>query len=492
MKIKFQNILYSVSLLLPGALQAQKPNVVYILTDQWRASAFAYTGDPNVQTPHIDQFAREAVNFANAVSVHPVCTPHRASLLTGRYPTSTGMFLNDLYLPDEELCMAEIFKSAGYNTAYLGKWHLDGHGRFNNVSPERRQGFDYWKALECSHEYMEMPYYENTSPKMKYWEGYSPFAISIEAQKYLETQTSDKKPFLLFVSIAGPHFPHHTAPEEYKKLYPESEIKIPPNVPEELYKKVRKELNGYYAHCTAIDMAIGELISKIKELDLMKNTVLVFSSDHGEMMGAHGERPRSKQVAWDESIHVPFLIRYPFIGDKKGTVVNAPITTPDILPSLLGLANIKIPKSIEGEDLSWLIKSPDSEIDRAALVMNVCPFGNEYFNKEYRGIRTRQYTYVCSPEGATMMYDNIKDPYQMRNLVGVKEYLHLQKKLDRKLNKELKKIGDKNFREREYYLEKWNLKLNRGKVIDYSGFFQGKGVVQSPTIKTHNFPQIIK
>ncbi len=486
MKIKFQNILYSISLLFPLGLQAQKPNVVYILTDQWRASAFGYTGDPNVKTPNIDKFAQEAVNFTNAVSVHPVSTPHRASLLTGRYPTSTGMILNDLYLPDEELCMAEIFKSEGYNTAYLGKWHLDGHGRFNNVIPERRQGFDYWKALECSHEYNNMPYYDNSSPEMKYWEGYSPFAISNEAEKYMEAHASDKEPFLLFISVASPHFPHHTAPEKYKNLYPESEIIIPPNVPEELHQNVRKELNGYYAHCTATDEAIGGVIDKIKNLGIMKNTVIVFTSDHGEMMGAHGARPRSKQLAWDESIHVPFLISYPSIVEGKGKVVNAPITTPDILPSILGLANIEIPKSIEGEDLSWLIKTPDPEFDRAALIMNVCPFGNEYNNNEYRGIRTSQYTYVCSPEGAYMMYDNLNDPYQMDNLLENREYKSLQIELDKKLNKELNKIADDNFKDRQYYLKKWNLKLNRGKVIDYSGFMQGKGIIQSPLSKILN------
>lgn len=485
MKNKLKTILYSIPLLLPGSLQAQKPNVVYILTDQWRASAFGYTGDSNVQTPNIDKFANEAVSFTNAVSVYPVCTPHRASLLTGRYPSSTGMFLNDLYLPDEELCMAEIFKSEGYNTAYLGKWHLDGHGRFNDVSPERRQGFDYWKALECSHEYMKMPYYENNSSEMKYWEGYSPFAISNEAQRYIETHAKDKEPFLLFISIATPHFPHHTAPEEYKNLYPESEIKIAPNVPEELHQKIRKELNGYYAHCTATDKAVGELIDKIRDLGLMENTVLVFTSDHGEMMGAHDERPRSKQVAWDESIHVPFLIKYPFMGDNKGKVVNAPLTTPDILPSLLGIVNIKIPKSIEGEDLSWLIKSPDPEIDRTALIMNICPFGNEYFNEEYRGIRTSQYTYVCSPEGATMMYDNLNDPYQLDNLIGKSDFKSLQLELDGKLRKELIKIGDENFQTRKYYLKKWNLTLNGGdgKVIDYIGFLRGEGEVQSPNLK---------
>jgi arylsulfatase A-like enzyme len=481
MRFKTHAIFLSILLLVVISARAQKPNVVYILTDQWRASAFAYAGDPNVQTPNLDKFASEAVNFVNAVSVCPVCTPHRASLMTGKYPTSTGMFLNDLSLPSEEICMAEIFKSAGYSTAYLGKWHLDGHGRVLNVEPERRQGFDYWKALECSHDYNHMAYYENKSPEMKYWEGYSPYAISKEAQNYMKEHVSDENPFLLFVSIAAPHFPHANAPEELKALYPEDKIKIAPNVPKELEARIKKELNGYYAHCTGIDKAVGELLEKMKELGLMENTIVVFSSDHGEMMGSHGVRPKSKQVAWDESTHVPFLIKTPF-NTNKGEVIHAPITTPDILPTLLGLADIDIPKSIEGKDISNLVKSPDSEIDGAALFMNVCPFGNEYKFDEYRGIRTKQYTYVCSPEGATMLFDNYSDPYQEKNLVNKKEFSALQQSLDKELQKQLKEIGDENFQKREYYLDKWNLKLNGGKVIDYSGFTSGEGVVQSPKL----------
>ncbi|MFC2097851.1 glycosyl hydrolase, partial [Bacteroidota bacterium] len=463
----------------------EKPNVIYILTDQWRASAFGYTGDPNVRTPNIDSFAREAVNLDNAVSVAPVSTPYRGSLLTGRYPTSTGMFLNDLYLPEEELCMAEIFKSESYNTAYLGKWHLDGHGRFNDVSPERRQGFDYWKALECSHEYNKMPYYDNSSPEMKYWEGYSPFAISKEAQKYLSEQSESKRPFLLFVSIGTPHFPHASAPQEYKDLYPESEIQIAPNVPEKLHEKVRKELSGYYAHCTATDKAIGDLIKKIKELGLMKNTIIVFTSDHGEMMGAHGVRPRSKQVAWDESVHVPFLISYPGIGKQKGTVEHTPITTPDILPSLLGFANIPVPNTIEGEDLSGFIKSPDKETDRSALFMNVCPFTAENYNIEYRGIRTNEFSYVRTLQGPSMLFNHITDPYQLNNLLGKEEYKELEILLEKKLQKTLRKIGDENFKARESYLDKWNLELNsqNGTHIDYMRFNNGLGRVASPKKK---------
>jgi len=129
---------------LPGVMLAEKrPNIVFVLVDQWRASAFGYTGDPNVKTPQLDKLAAQSVNFANAVSMLPVCTPYRAALITGRSPITTGMFLNDIYLPESELCMGEIFQEAGYNTAYIGKWHLDGHGRTWYIPPERRQGFDY-------------------------------------------------------------------------------------------------------------------------------------------------------------------------------------------------------------------------------------------------------------------------------------------------------------------------------------------------------------
>jgi len=462
--------------------QIDKPNIVYILTDQWRASAFGYAGDPNVKTPNIDRFAAESVNFSNAVSVTPVCTPHRAALMTGRYPTTTGMFLNDLYLPSEELCMAEIFKAEGYSTAYLGKWHLDGHGRHNNVAPERRQGFEYWKALECSHNYNKMPYYENDDPEMKYWKGYSPNALADDANQYL-TDHAEGDPFLLFISIATPHFPHGSAPQEYKEMYPKNELILAPNVPDDWEEKARQELQGYYGHCTATDKAIGTILDKLRELKLAENTIVVFSTDHGEMMGSHGMRPFMKQLAWDESIKVPFLISYPGIRDHQGAVINAPINTPDILPSLLGLAGIAIPESIEGEDLSGLMKSPDPDMDRTALVMNLCPFTSEYKYPEYRAIRTSQYTYASTPEGPSMLYDNMNDPYQMKNLLEQPEFESLKAEMQQKLNTALQEIGD-DFHSRDYYLNKWNVKLDDARMaINYWDFRDGKGVMQTPRLK---------
>ena len=435
--------------------QEQKPNVIFILTDQWRASALGYAGNDIVQTPQLDKFAKEAVNFTNAVSVLPVCTPYRASLMTGRYPTTTGMFINDLYLPSEELCMAEIFNEAGYNTAYLGKWHLDGHGRKDFVAPERRQGWKFWKGSECDHHYPKEHYYDNNDTTIRFWEGYSTYAIADEANSYMQEQATGQKPFCMFVSLATPHFPHETAPEEYMNMYPKEKLKLPDNVPDDMKDWAYRELQGYYAHSTATDKAIGDIINKAKELGIYENSVIVFTSDHGEMMGSHGFRPFMKHQPYSESANIPFLISYPGMDTNKGKIAQAAITTPDILPSILSLCRINIPESIEGYDLSYIMKDTSKDPERAALYMNPSPFGIAYSSDEYRAIRTASYTYVKTPTGPSMLFDNQNDPTQKNNLINQEEMSEVQAKLDKQLTKELARIGDIEIKPREYYLKKF-------------------------------------
>lgn len=456
--------------------ETKQPNIVFILADQWRAEALAYNGDQNVKTPNLDAFAKGAYNFVNTVSVCPVCTPYRASLLTGRYPTSTGMFLNDAYLPAEELCLAEIFKQNGYNTGYIGKWHLDGHGRLDYTPQERRQGFDYWMGLECSHDYNKMPYYDNDSPEMKTWEGYSPFAVSKATQNYITRQKENDNPFFLFMALAAPHFPHNTAPEEYKALYPKEYLKLNPNVPEEIQEKIKNELVGYYAHCTASDKAIGDLLNKLNELDMMDNTIVVFTSDHGEMMGAHGIKATQKQVPFIESFNVPFLIQVP---ERKGKKIETPITTPDISSTLLSLAGIDVPAIFEGRDFSYILHGKKENVDQAALSMSVSPFARvqKKFKKEYRAIKTKQYTYVKAIDGAWLLFNDVEDPYQMNNLAGKPAYAEIQKKMEEQLISELDRIND-DFRPAASYLKEWGFKVDEeGGHIPYASHNQE---VQSP------------
>ncbi len=450
------------------AATGKKPNVLFVFADQWRGNATGYAGDPNVKTPNLDRLAAQGLNFKNAVSVCPVCTPYRASLMTGRFPTSTGMFLNDAYLPAEELCMAEIFKEAGYTTGYVGKWHIDGHGRSAYIPPERRQGWEYWKVLECTHSYNKSAYYSGNDPEITHWEGYDAFAQTKDAQQYLKAKAAEGKPFIFVLSFGGPHFPHGTAPEEYKKLYPPERLKLAPNVPEAMQKTVRKELQGYYGHCTAIDRCIGELMATLEETGLAENTVVVFTSDHGETMGSHGNRPAQKQVPWDETARVPFLLRYPAAKGPKGAVVKTPLTTPDILPTLLGLAGIPVPKCIDGDDLSATVRNPAFAMDRAALYEGVAPFASqlEENNREYRAIRTSRHTYARDLKGAWLLYDDEADPFQLNNLADKPEHAALQNELDLKLQAELQKRGDE-FRGGQYYIDLWGFKARNGSSIGY-------------------------
>ena len=439
----------------------KRPNIVFVLADQWRAKATGYESDPNVKTPSLDKLAKRGLNFRNTVSVCPVCTPYRASLMTGRFPTSTGMFLNDLHLPDEELCMAEIFKSAGYATAYIGKWHLDGQGRSSFIPRERRQGWDYWKGAECDHSYMKSHYYEGDSDVKKFWKGYDAYDQTRDAQTYLRSQAAADKPFVLMVAYGTPHFPHNSAPEEMKKLYPPASLRLEPNVSGD-ESKIRAELQGYYAHCTALDRCIGDLLTTLDETGLSKNTIFVFTADHGEMMGSHGIRPFTKQVAWDESARVPFLMSLP--GSVPARIIATPLTTPDILPTLLGLTGITKPATLEGEDLSGLIKE-GSERDRPALYMQVSPFTANV--SAYRAIRTVSNTLIRPKEGPTLLFDDAKDPFQMDNLADKSACADLRKKLDAQLDAELKRIGD-DFPTADEVLRRWGLPFKPGRSAPYS------------------------
>jgi arylsulfatase A-like enzyme len=456
----------------------KRKNIVFVLTDQWRAQAFGYRGDPNVKTPNIDNLATESLNFENAISVCPVCTPQRASLLTGRYPTSTGMFMNDLYLPKEELTLGDIFKAEGYDTGYIGKWHLDGHGRDQYIPPERRQGFDYWKVLECTHNYNNSYYYDNNNDQKVLWDGYDAYAQTKDAINYINDHAQNDKPYFLFLGFGGPHFPHHSAPEELKELYPIDEIKLRPNVTKEFEESARQELQGYYGHCTAIDQCIGDLQKAIEAAGETENTIFVFTADHGDMMGSQGMKPWMKQVPWDESVNIPFLIKNPKLFGLEGKVNKTSLNTPDILPTLLDLVDIEIPTTIEGESMAKLMLNNEIDEDRASLYMAVAPFADVH-PKPYRAIRSSKYTYVKGVEGTWLLYDNEKDPYQMNNLVDDPDVEDLKVKLDTELQQKLNANNDE-------FLDKDNsVKLWGYRVIGKSGCipYNGENEVQSPAFK---------
>jgi arylsulfatase A-like enzyme len=353
-------------------------------------------------------------------------------------------------------------KKAGYNTGYIGKWHLDGQGREAYIPPERRQGFDYWKAAECTHDYHKSHYYAGSSEEKRFWEGYDAYAQTKDAQQYIRDHSRDDKPFVLFVSYGIPHFPHGTAPEELKALYPPEKIHLRPNVPAEMQTpQVRRDVQGYNAHITALDTCIGEVMQAIADAGIKDDTIVVFSSDHGEMMGSHGIKPSTKQVPWDESARVPFLLRYPRKQAGAGRVAATPLTTPDIMPMLLGLAGVAIPNTVEGADLSGVVRGKEM-LGHDALYMAVAPFtSKKEWNKEYRAIRTDRYTYVRGLEGPWMLFDDVDDPCQTNNLAGQPAHAALCQELDKRLQARLEAVHDE-FRPAAFYKEKFGHKRKPG------------------------------
>ena len=454
-----QVLLVSCLPVLSSGQKNEKPNVVFVLTDQWRAQDLGFVGNAQVKTPALDALSKEAVVFTNAISNIPVCTPARASLMTGKYPLSHGLFYNDKPLKSAENCIAEVYKENGYATAYIGKWHINGHapgetntdGRLKPIPADRRQGFDYWKVLECTHNYNNSVYFDENNVKHT-WKGYDAIAQTNDAIKYM--QANKNNPFVLFLAYGPPHAPYNSAPEKYQEIYKNVDIKLRPNVPEENTEMAKEAIRGYYAHMSALDYCVAELQAAIKKLGLEENTIFVFTSDHGDMLYSQAEI--KKQKPWEESILVPFMLKYPqkLKGGKELTKV---FSYPDIMPTLLGLCNLPIPQSVEGIDYTGqLLGKEELDIDGALITCPV-PFHQWSYKsggREFRGIRTERYTYAKDLKGPWLLYDNVNDPFQLENLVGNAAYRDLQNDLEQKLQKILDKQGDQ-FLPGEAYMKAW-------------------------------------
>ncbi|MCC2684790.1 MAG: sulfatase, partial [Paenibacillaceae bacterium] len=324
----------------------QKPNVVFVFSDQHRAEAVGYEGNPDVRTPNLDRLAAESLVFKTAVSNSPVCSPYRATLMTGQYPLTHGVFVNDVPIASHAVSLGEAFQQAGYDTAYIGKWHIDGHGRTTFIPKNRRKGFNYWKVLECCHNYNNSIYYGDEEQLLT-WEGYDAAAQTRDAEQYIRDRNKDK-PLFMVLSWGPPHNPYDTAPQPFRDLYDPALLSLRPNVQASYEAKSRQDLAGYYAHISALDSLIGDLADTLEQEGMAENTIFIYTSDHGDMIGSQGME--KKQAPWDESIRVPFLLRYPRRLGASSRQIDKPFNSPDIMPTLLGLCDAAIPDTVEGNN----------------------------------------------------------------------------------------------------------------------------------------------
>jgi arylsulfatase A-like enzyme len=245
------------------------------------------------------------------------------------------------------------------------------------------------------------------------------------------------------------------------------EIRLRQNVPPAAQEAARGDLAGYYAHCAALDDCVGQVIDTLEACGIADDTILVFTSDHGDMLGSHAEI--RKQRPWDESIRVPFIVHWPKGLAPAGRKLSAPLGTPDIMPTLLGLCGIDVPATVQGEDRSAWLRGRQPDNDRATPISCVTPFGEwtrEKGGREYRGLRTVRYTYVRTLAGPWLLYDNQDDPYQQHNLMGQPGHAAIQAQLDAQLMAELKRQND-TFRPGPEYLKQWGYVTDKAGTVRY-------------------------
>ncbi|MGB9598167.1 MAG: sulfatase family protein, partial [Candidatus Poribacteria bacterium] len=357
-----------------------KPNLIFVFADQMRGMAMGCASDVNAITPNMDKMAEEGIMFSYAYANNPVCTPSRACMLTGRYPITNRTITNDLPMPEDEITFGEVLKKEGYKTAYIGKWHLDGIPRDIFTPPgKRRHDFDYWAVWNCSHDYFNGKLFFD-SPEPFLLKGYEPIAQTDIALEFIK-ENSDQ-PFCLFLSWGPPHDPYHQVPEEYRQLYDPDKLKLPPNFlanPDfskyplsrlDSENGAKRILADYYSAITALDHQLGRIINIVDDLNLAENTIIVFTSDHGDML--FSQSSVKKQQPYEESINIPLIIRWK--GHiQEGIISDTLFSTVDFLPTLLSAMNVEHPKGIEGFDLSWTLFGGNGYNPDSVFLMDLVP-----------------------------------------------------------------------------------------------------------------------
>lgn len=438
-------------------MATNKPNVLWILSDQHRAQALGINGDPNLHTPNIDRLASSGVNLDAAVGGFPLCCPFRGSMLTSLYPHKCVPG-HEYQLNPEQKTIAHVFNENNYDTCYIGKWHLDGFkerdGRaaMHIIPPERRGGFRHWIG------------YENNNSQWDCWvhggQGESAFQYRLPGYEtdcltdlmidYLGGKAEDQEPFFAVLSVQPPHNPY-VAPEEFMKKHTPGEIKFRENVPNipEVRKNAARDLAGYYAMIENLDYNIGRIIRTLEEKNLMFNTHIVFFSDHGDQHGSHGQT--NKTSPYEESIRVPFIIsgEKPMNYEGRGcrSYSNIPLNHVDIAPTTLGLCGIETPQWMEGADYSYLRVTTNPKpryIPDSAYIQSVIPTGHGHsVDKAWRGVVTTDgYKYVCFENMPWLMFDLNRDPYELMDLAHNTIYRNKLVELNNKVKNWVQKTGD--------------------------------------------------
>jgi len=392
----------------------KKHNIIVFFTDQQRWDTLGVQGNPLDLTPNLDNMALEGTHCFNAFTCQPVCAPARASLQTGKYATNTGVYRNNIVLGSEQKTLAHYFKEAGYNTGYIGKWHL---ASGDPVPREEQGAYDYWlgaNALENTSDTYRTEVFDKDGKKI-FLPGYRTDALTDAAIRYVSEQREN--PFFLFLSHLEPHHQNHLddypPPTGYRERYTDRWV---PGDLTALGGSSAQHLGGYYGMVKRLDEALGRLLDALRSMEILDNTIILFTSDHGNHFKTrNGEYKRSCHEA---SIRIPMILKGPRF-DGGGRITDL-VNLVDMPPTLLDAAGIPVPADMEGRSIldgrkDWpddiFVQISESQVGRA--------------------VRTKRWKYgviaegpdgwkeSCSPEYTEQyLYDLEHDPHEQVNLIG--------------------------------------------------------------------------
>lgn len=445
--------------------EAKRPNVIFIFPDQLRNCSLGFMNEEPVQTPNLDKFAKESVVFTQAISNFPVCSPYRAIMLSGLYPNKTGIKTNmnsrshPLELSVDTICWSDVLAQNGYDLAYFGKYHLDtphepyiktpnneGKVKWNEwTPPARRHGFKHWVAYGTYDAHLK-PMYWQTNDQRDDWKFVNEWGPTYEVNRaieYLENKNGElrdnEKPFGMVISMNPPHSGYNHVPQKYRDIYKDftdEQVLVRKNIPPAgtpMGDSYRKNIRDYYACITGVDYEFGRLLAYLEEKGLAENTLIIFSSDHGDCLGANNVL--TKNELYEEAVNVPFIVRYP-AQIKNAFKTDYLTSVPDIFPTIMEFTGNKnnAPKNLDGDSLVELlttgkpVTTPDAQLIKRYAVCGATLLV---------GARDQRYTYAEQFDKAgqlhKFLFDRESDKFQLNNLAGKTEHAELEKTMHTKM-----------------------------------------------------------
>jgi len=420
-------------------VSAERPNIVFILTDDQRYDAMGCAGHPWLKTPHMDRLAGEGVMFKNAFVTTSLCSPSRGSFLTGCYAHAHEVFRNNGMDPKQSVSMfPELLQKAGYETAFIGKWHM---ARKNSPRP----GFEHWVSFSGQGRYDKNKL--NVDGQAVQSDTYVTDDLTNYAVQFLKKRHD--KPFMLYLSHKAVHGPFAPA-KRHENLYSDVEIESRHNPKDNVETKPpwgrkmdpdwKSQILAYYRCLAAVDESLGRVLQTLEQINALDNTVVIFAGDNGYFQGEHGGM-WDKRAAYEPSMRIPLLMRYPRLAGPA-TICNEMVLNIDLAPTLLELAGVASPGTMQGQ--SWLGVLKGGSGRRSFLYEYFQEADRKYKRPTILAIRTKRWKYVTYPLDDSLtgeLYDMLNDPEELNNLVGGSKYSDVTEQMKKELEQLKRETG---------------------------------------------------